>query len=378
MHIIKKNLYKIDAKNNECIKNILPNNTAADQLITNQIQKVQNNTDLYIPHQLGSVKISFVITQTDALISAINSSSGKDINIDYYFDNIAQKLLDAEKIGDRSIQQMGKNVITGTILIALVFEGSQYSFIVIKFEHKGIYDYMDQFKLHTGIPDAYKDLELKISYWDYTRDSDEECYTLDSIYISEKKKSAYWAKNFMEVIPLSTSEQSTAKAISSLNTAFNRIKRKCPDDYPVLQSNYISYLSSNEVFQFDDFCSTVFDKYTNTHPDSKFKADSYKSFIRDKITNNKMQGEFRIAPDIVSNKLINKTIKLNTYFKLKRINLDSIDNRSNSNELNEDIICLIKGNSNDDYYLKIAVDSNYDNLNKLKEYDFHHIIPPTN
>ncbi len=371
MIILKKKLYKIDAANEILEPNQEEISDDFDTYILSEINTIQSNYNTYKKYKEDEYNLSTVIAKSNEMFSFLTdeniielANNEEDYEItDTFFDFIANKLYLSE-IQTQAEMNLDIKIKKGTILFALILNEREVSFLVIKFEHEGIYG-GETFSHITGVPDSEKNLQLKLSYIKALQ-IEEGQLLIEDMLISEKKNSKYWPQYFMQLVPMSTNEKDTSDAITVLNRIMKKIKSDFPEDYPALYSNYISYLSSNERFVYNDFKEMVFSRYTESNPHSDFNSTEYTSTLEDKIENNKLQGEFEIVPDIVTKKLIRHAYQVNSFFKLSRIKTDSND------PLNSDIICLKAARGNTDYILELKIDES--NVQSFSEYDYDKIL----
>lgn len=373
MKILNKRLYTIDASEKLFKQRENVESPKFDNYILGELKRIQNNISRFKRYKEDPLTVSTVVSNANLMIDCLSrteiSSDEQDLNeLDKYFEIIAQKLRQAEEKSQDEMNITDNKIIKGTVLLALIYEENQLSFLVIKFEHKGYWSGVN-FLHESGIPDSTEDLQLKVSYLDYKL-NDSSSYELNEIYISERKNSKYWPEYFMQVTPLTDSEKATGNAITELNKIFRSIKSTYPNDYAVLHSNYISYLSSKERFLYNEFCEQVFDSYLNSNPNSEFKKDKYISKLDEKIIKNDLQGEFEIIQRIVKRKLIAKKVRINNFFELKRIK-SKAEIANTDFKLSKNVICLLKGNG-DEYYLNISI--NNSELDKFKEYDYNNVL----
>lgn len=273
-----------------------------------------------------TVRLFKVQRETTEVLNCVRSIAQKVINeeddIDKYYENIANKLLNEEIKTQEQISPMGTSVKKGSLLEVLLYDSESeiYSFLIAKVSHKNFID-DEEFERRTGY--SIEDNKLGKSCL-FQFDVEDEEIIIKEIRVFLDNSAKYWTENFLEIDPMNEDDKNTNNSLKLIETTLIRnIKKLYPRDYITLSNSVTCYFRSKEMFSFDEMYQSIFEAYVPMD----MEQDVYISNVRDKINklkdNSKFDNQFRINQKLIRKK-IKRIYEVNNSIQVKIV--DGIDN----------------------------------------------------
>jgi hypothetical protein len=221
-------------------------------------------------------------------------------------DFLSQRLLSKEIEAQERYGHLGHDIQKGMLIFTfLKITDTNYKIIISKSDYDKFIEEMTG-DLKEGLPQKkkiYKSFIVNV-------DEIEGDLTIDKIltYDSNRVVSAYWWKEFLELIPLTSDEDNTIHAFDEIEKKLlNPILGRSKGDYTQLWNLTLAYFRSDGDFDFDFYKTEIIEKYNPINDNLK------KSFIKERIDNISETKKFdNIFPKVkgILNKRMKKTIAL--------------------------------------------------------------------
>lgn len=171
-------------------------------------------------------------------------------------DIIANRLLRKEKEANDKISRLDTNVQKGSLVLALIEEEGNRSFLLAKVEHTDFFDDID-YSLKSGFSRDTKKI-WKTCLFEINDIDADEFYA--KVYSNTVAK--YWWHDFLELDELQSDEHNTKIAFRSLETVLGRnLKQKAPHDHMIIKNAMYLYFNSVEHFDFEEMLDQTIRKY---------------------------------------------------------------------------------------------------------------------
>ncbi len=367
----KSYIYFIDAANNIMRDDGVVESVDLEKYLSKVVDNISVNLGNYKEYKEAGPSTPPVLTYIKDIVLLLDSNENNtdqeylDLEKDF-FDRIAQQLYLAELDVQSNIDRLHKNVKYGTLILSCIKTSEdEVKFIIMKLEHINVITDVD-YKLQNAFSTDIKKQELKLCVM--TISSDDGEFDIESIFVSEKSKSDYWTGRFLRVIEMTTASKDTSDAIKEINSILRNIKKNAPEDYPEIQSSVTGYFSTHSRFNHQQFWDEIFENYIDNHPDTRLDIKEIKKKYSSKLASNKLPGEFDIDHKIVTQRMIKKTYALNKHFQIRRIK----NHQDDSEEMNKEVIKIIKDQGDDNYYLKILIENN--KIDKVRMFDYDNVV----
>src|SRR5699024_2063988 len=222
MRVITQAIRVIDYENNEVLtRDIMPN---FSEYIEQLIAYINNNTSVR-EYRTQSANTE-VIT---AILEIVRQQEDLDL-ITRNVDMIADRLLRKEKEANERIAQLDTNVQKGSLILALIENEENISFLLTKVEHTDFFD-----------------------------DTEESTFSA-RIYSNTVAK--YWWHDFLELVELQSDEYNTKRAFQSVDSALTRtLKKVAPHDHMIIRNAMYLYFNSVEHFDYSEMLDQTIRNY---------------------------------------------------------------------------------------------------------------------
>ena len=291
--------------------------------------------------------------ETTEVVNCVENIAKNSDNIDEinkYCKNIANKLLNEEIKVQKQIEQLRTSIKKGSLLEVLLHdtENDIYSFLIAKVEHKSFFDDV-KFERRTGY--STEDNKLWKSCLFKFEDIGQEIQ-IQEIKVFLDNNAKYWTDNFLEIDPMNSDDLNTNNVFKMIELTLTRnIKKIYPKDYTTLRNSVICYFRSNEMFDFDEMYTTLFEEYNPI----EMEKDVYTAHVIDKVRHikesDKFDNQFKINQKIIKAK-VKKVYEVNNNIEIKIMdgieNLDEIINSYEDSQTGEKFI-KIKTNNEETY-----------------------------
>ena len=205
MDYLFKSVHKIDYDAESFVEvEIQPN---FDDFVTGLLININENVvnKAYIPASQSTQ----VVNDVKNILSLIEFSEIEydelKLRVKAYADDIAQRLLDKEKLKQEQIYHMGQNVKKGSLIQAVIKEGERISYLLAKVEHSSFVDDLD-FSFKSGFSSEQKKI-WKTCIFNCTIENENITIKDAKIYVNNGSK--YWANDFLELKEVSTDSENT-------------------------------------------------------------------------------------------------------------------------------------------------------------------------
>jgi len=251
----------------------------------------------------------------------------------------ARRLLRIEVAVQGRIEHLEREVQKGIMVQALVENDNQLHFLIIKAEHAEFINESDN-RRATGLPIKKKIFK---AFCAYIGPDGNPTHAKVSDY--RTIISAYWWRDFLELVEEYTDAYNTERAFDVLDSkVFNRIKRDHPADHMILRNATVQYFRGNAEFVMADYLNTVFDNYAPE--DETLDIAALSRTIRQLPERGKFDERFGIVREKLKKRII-KRLKLTSTLEL--VIKEDID-------MNTDVSAFIEGGVK---YIKIRTDEGY-------------------
>ena len=171
-------------------------------------------------------------------------------------DMIADRLLRKEKEANERIAQLDTNVQKGSLILALIENEENISFLLAKVEHTDFFDDTD-YSIKSGFSKDTKKI-WKTCLFDI---DDTEASTFSArIYSNTVAK--YWWHDFLELVELQSDEYNTKRAFQSVDSALTRtLKKVAPHDHMIIRNAMYLYFNSVEHFDYSEMLDQTIRNY---------------------------------------------------------------------------------------------------------------------
>lgn len=248
MRVITQAIRVIDYENNEVLtRDIMPN---FSEYIEQLIAYINNNTSVR-EYRTQSANTE-VIT---AILEIVRQQEDLDL-ITRNVDMIADRLLRKEKGANERIAQLDTNVQKGSLILALIENQENISFLLAKVEHTDFFDDTD-YSIKSGFSKDTKKI-WKTCLFDI---DDTEASTFSArIYSNTAAK--YWWHDFLELVELQSDEYNTKKAFRSVDSTLTRtLKKVAPHDHMIIRNAMYLYFNSVEHFDYSEMLDQTIRNY---------------------------------------------------------------------------------------------------------------------
>ena len=296
-------------------------------------------------------------TDTTEVINCVQNVVQKFDNdkvdeINKYYQNIANRLLNEEIKMQEKIIKLKTSVKKGSLIEVLLKDGNTYSVLIAKVEHKSFFDYI-KFEKRT-VYSTEDNKMWKSCLFKFEKNDDEISIQEIKVFLDNNAK--YWTDNFLELDPMNEDDINTNNAFKTIDMVLTRnVKKVFPKDYTTLRNSVICYFRNKDMFNFDEMYDTIFKTYNPIDMNS----DIYKANVIDKINkvkaSDKFDNQFRINQSLIKAK-IKKVYEVNNNIEIKI--MDGIENL-------HDIISSFEDTRTGDKYIKIKT-NNEETYNSFK------------
>lgn len=212
MRVITQAIRVIDYENNEVLtRDIMPN---FSEYIEQLIAYINNNTSVR-EYRTQSTNTEVIA----AILEIVRQQEDLDL-VTRNVDMIADRLLRKEKEANERIAQLDTNVQKGSLILALIENEENISFLLAKVEHTDFFDDTD-YSIKSGFSKDTKKI-WKTCLFDI--DDTEVSTFIAKIYSNTMAK--YWWHDFLELVELQSDEYNTKKAFRSVDSALTRALKK--------------------------------------------------------------------------------------------------------------------------------------------------------
>lgn len=342
MIITKKAVHIIDYESNNVYFRDIPNNF--DEYISELIDYIDNNKNTR-PYKSTSDTIQ-VIVEAKKIWNIGDEETNK-----ISFENIAKRLLNAERDAQSAIGHMNINVKKGSLIQALIYnpQEAKYSYLLAKVEHSDFVD-DDDFSFKTGFSKDKKNIWKSCII-------DLSCPIEDMYYskIFSDTSAKYWSKKFLEFVELNSDEKNTGVSFKETEIVLKRrLKNLSPKDYDQLRNSLIGYYRTHEFITYRDMIESVVSNY-NPYEERLFTPDIKKSILdtlEDLPAQKRFDAQFNSVPKEIKARMKRKFnvcegVEVNVLY-----NIDSDTIRSTESVTGERLILIKTNNSEmfDTYY----------------------------
>lgn len=279
--------------------------------IDHSTQSLENLLDLQANSNLRSYILSLLETitekESDKVFEFVSDTVEfytllNKIIIDNEYDlscnRIANKLLEAEIIGQQKIDRLNKEIQKGILIISLVqMTETERKIIISKADYDDFLD--DLGNIRTGLP-----LKKKI-YKAFTANirNDNTIYRI-STYDTNATVSGYWWKEFLDLKSLRNDDDNTKNAFNAIESKILQpIKQKSKTDYVILRNMTIGHFRNHLEFSMDEFIPI----YRDYQPYSQeINMSVYSNKLRELSVKCKFDNRFNIVRSLITSKI--KTI----------------------------------------------------------------------
>lgn len=230
----------------------------------------------------------------------------------------ANRLLRIEELVQGKIEHLNRDVQKGIMIQALVEHNGQPLFLIIKAEHADFINENDN-KLATGLPIKKKIFK---AFCAYLGEDNKPSHAQVSDY--RTVISAYWWKDFLELVEEYTNEQNTERAFDTLDRKiFSKMKKEHPADHMNLRNATVQYFRARDEFIMADYLNAIVRPYKPE--DETLDVTGLSKHIEVLPEKGKFDSRFEIAKEKLKKRIITR-VKLTPVLDLvikEDINLDN-------------------------------------------------------
>lgn len=333
MQVLYKSIYIIKPESDEIEYRDIPE--TIDTYIKELIEYVSQN---------NSVREYKIISEQTEVISCVKQGITCQKNnevkeIEEYCMKIANRLLMKEIEAQERVDRLKIKLKKGSLLQVILKDEQEnvYTYLIAKVEHSNFFDDFD-FSRKTGFDSDQKKIWKSCIF----RCLVDKTVKIDEIKIYLDGKATYWHKEFLELKEMTTDEENTKKAFSSIDKMLiKKIKKESGFDYSLIRNAFAGYMKKPRHIDYQTMLDEILDEY-ESHKLDKHTMNDLKMALMRLPDTKKFERQFNSVPKEVRAR-IKKTYQVNTGIEL-RIN-------NHVDDLQETITadCDEKGNK----YIKI-------------------------
>ncbi len=264
MRVITQAVRVIDYENRKVLtRKIMPN---FSEYIAQLISYISDNNSVrkYRTRSVNTEVISRVLEITRHQEDADLITQNVDI--------MANRLLQKEIETNERITQMGTNVQKGSLILALIEDEGNISYLLAKVEHTDFFDDID-YSIKSGFSKDTKKIWKTCSF------------EIDDIHAAEfeariysNTAAKYWWHDFLELEELQSDENNTKRAFRFIEKILNyHLKKAAPHDHMIIRNSIYLYFNSVEHFDYGEMLDQTVRNYT---PDD-MTEDTKRSLLKE-------------------------------------------------------------------------------------------------
>ncbi|MFD0964281.1 hypothetical protein [Pseudofulvibacter geojedonensis] len=264
-------------------------------------------------------------------------------NVDELIIENSKRLLEKEKKSQERIARLNIEIQKGSLLHLSFFSEGTHKVIICKVEHDEVLSEIN-FDLIRGLNTKKKVFKAIMIYLD-------ENFNITYNYVHDKNSSRYWWDDFLELEQLNTDDENTEKSLNELDKALTKYKNKFYTDYLLIRNTLIGFYRSNDVLNYSDVITNVFENYTPLNSD--FPKEKLITRIKELPESKGFDTQFKISKKKITKKIKTKLrLRSNLFLSLD----DHVDNLKN-------VLKPIEEGGNK--YVRILSSEGYDKLKDL-------------
>ena len=216
-------------------------------------------------------------------------------------DVIADALLEAERIAQGKIYQMGTSVKKGSLIQALLENDGEYQYVIAKVEHTQWVD-GECLEMNYGFS-ADKKTIWKSAVFPFYEINGEIFFKDILVYIDNRSK--YWYVSFLELEEKRDDFSNTYNAYKAVDAELkSSVKSISERDYVVLSDDVQKTMQQSKPFSYEEYVNDLMDKYEPSSVD--IQKDVLKDSLMALPERKHFDTEFKTIPDSVQNKRTKK------------------------------------------------------------------------
>lgn len=237
----------------------------------------------------------------------------KDLEIEKYFKDNADRLLRKEIEVQDAISRLNKKIQKGSLIQSLIFDNNtkEYIFLLAKVEHSEFVDDID-FSYKTGFSKNKKDIwKSCILYFNDAIDLE-----INNAKVHSNTVAKYWSYDFLELDEMLSDEVNTLNAFRAIEETLARnIKSTAPKDYTVIRNTVIAYFKRDGHLDYNVMVEDILGAYQP----ADLTNDKIQT-LRDKLINlpekRNFDVQFNSVPAVINAK-IKKIYSVNRGIEIK-------------------------------------------------------------
>lgn len=215
---------------------------------------------------------------------------------------IANKLLECEKIAQAKIFQTGVNVKKGSLVQALIeLDDGTMRYLLAKVEHTKWYD-GDSLEINYGFAGDKNNIWKSAVFNMYEINGH---VFFDTIKVFNDNKSKYWYLSFLQVEEVRDDFSNTLKAYQAIDSELkSTVKNVSPRDYVVLSTEVQNTMNQPQPIEYESYIDDLMDNYEPVSVD--IQKDVIKECLLNLPARKKFDTEFTTVPQSITNKRTKK------------------------------------------------------------------------
>lgn len=306
MKVLKTSAFIIDRENEKKIPKDIGDDAKdyANFLIEN-VQKSNKKTLYKLISEESTVfrlsrEITTMFLAQDNDIEKCGSAIDED-RINYCFEEIGTRFLEAEIAGQKSVDNIHKiKIKTGCLIQIVIKKTDRYQYLIAKL---GSLDFLTESELRRERGYQIDEKKLGKSCL-FTFKPNKNVLEVDTIKLLLDNPAAFFVDKFLELKPVYNDDVCTEKMVDSTLKVIDTLKRDYPQDRRTLRNRFITYVKSNDFFDYEDMIENVFSPVMRT-PECKIKD---KKGLLEKVASlpekNKFSPQFNIVPKKIKATLV--------------------------------------------------------------------------
>lgn len=291
MKILFKSFHIIDVEDSICIEKEIPEDF--DSFIQDYYDFACNN-DKNKEYQ--------IIREDSDVVHCISQMGMLEDRRKECSKQIAEHLLECEKLAQSKIFQTGTNVKKGSLVQALIDkEDGTMQYLLAKVEHSKWYDGND-LSINYGFAGDKNNIWKSAVFKFYEVNGQ---ILFDRIQVFNDTKSKYWYLSFLQVEEVRDDFSNTLKAYQAIDTELkSTVKSVSPRDYVVLSTEVQNTMNQSQPMDYDSYIEDLMDNYQPTN--EEIQKDVIKECLLNLPQRKKFDTEFVTVPQSIQNKRTKK------------------------------------------------------------------------